>query len=90
MFLVPTGVDTDDTHSDELPVPQTNSTKRSYDQEEVKWYNDVKKNIDTWSDMVADGKTTPSEIIAKIEAQGYKLSRPNKEEINALKKEVYF
>jgi hypothetical protein len=23
MFLIPTGVDTDDTHSDDLPIPKT-------------------------------------------------------------------
>lgn len=31
MFLVPTGVDTDDTHSDDLPTPKkTTATKAEY------------------------------------------------------------
>lgn len=48
MFLVPTGVDTDDTHSDDLPVPQ----KKQYS--DKKWYNDAQKNMEKWRSLVAE------------------------------------
>lgn len=62
-------------------TPKTNTTENSKPKEEVKWYNDVDKNIDKWVDMIADWTTTPKAIIDKIEAQGFKLSAKNKEQI---------
>lgn len=83
MFLVPTGIDTDDTHSDDLPVPQ----KKEYSKTETKWYNDTDKNIDKWADLIADWKTTPQEIIDKIESQWFTINKTNKEKILKLSSE---
>lgn len=49
MFLIPTGVDTDNTHSDEYDVP----AKKTYTQtQEKKWFNykDLKQCIADWTD----------------------------------------
>lgn len=48
---------------------------------EKKWYNDVDKNIDKWTDMVSDWETTPQAIISKIESQGFTINKANKEKI---------
>lgn len=46
MFLVPTGVDTDDTHSDDLPTPKAKQTPTGGYAE--KWLNfrDLKQAIE--------------------------------------------
>lgn len=49
MFLIPTGVDTDNTHSDEYDVP----AKKTYTQtQDKKWFNykDLKQCITDWTD----------------------------------------
>lgn len=50
MFLVPTGVDTDDTHSDDLPVPK----KTEYKKDDLPWYNNFEKDRDSMIDMIAE------------------------------------
>lgn len=60
-------------------------TKNNSNKKEVKWYNDVEKNIDDWSDMINDWKTTPEQIIERIETQGFSLSKANKQKILDLK-----
>ena len=75
MFLIPTWVDTDDTHSDDLPVPPKK------EEQPKKWYNDVDKNIDKWYDMVQSWDATPQGIIDRIEAQWYTINKANKEKI---------
>ena len=49
MFLIPTGVDTDNTHSDEYDVPKK---KETYTNTEKKWFNykDLVKCIADWID----------------------------------------
>ena len=51
MFLIPTGVDTDNTHSDEYDVPKKVETKQTYTAEK-KWFNfpDLKLAIKEWFD----------------------------------------
>lgn len=84
MFLIPTWVDTDDTHSDDLPIPKKEVPKAK---EETKkpFYNDTEKYIDTWKDMVAEWKTTWAEILAKVTDNWNKLiKKVHKEMILAL------
>lgn len=84
MFLIPTWVDTDNTHSDEYDVPKAKPAQSYSSSTDVKWYNDVTKNLETWRVMVAEWKTTPEEIIAKIEWEGYKINKANQALINSL------
>jgi hypothetical protein len=79
MFLIPTWVDTDDTHSDDLEVPK----KKNFWNK--KWYNEVEKNIDKWNDMVQEWTTTPKAIIDKIESEWYSINNANKDRILNLK-----
>lgn len=79
MFLIPTWVDTDDTHSDDLPVPQKKEYPKS--DTETKWYNDVDKNLDKWKDLISDWKTTPQAIIDKLIWEWYTINKANKEKI---------
>ena len=78
MFLIPTGVDTDNTHSDEYDIPKAPAKKLTSDK---KWYNDTEKNLASWGVLVAEGKTTPQQIIDKIESEGYSLSTASKNSI---------
>lgn len=50
-----------------------------------KWYNDVEDNLETWTDLVRNGKGTPQGIIEKIETAGYQISKRDKEKILAIK-----
>lgn len=50
-----------------------------------KWYNDVDKNIDNWTDLIAEGKTTPETIIKRIKEQWFSLSKVNENKILELK-----
>lgn len=59
---------------------KSNNTKKT-ENKEIKWYNDVDKNIDMWIDMISDWKTTPQAIIDKIEAQWYTINKANKQKI---------
>lgn len=83
LFLVPTGEDTDNTHSDELPIP-----KKKYNSDEKPvFYNDTEKHIDTWKDLVADGKTTWAELLAKVtDNEKKKIKKVHREMILALDK----
>lgn len=67
MFLVPTWVDTDDTHSDDLPVPKTtqNETKN--------WLN-----YETFKNIVEAGNTTEQQIANIIKEDWYTLSNQAK------------
>ena len=67
---------------DERDSDATNTHwKWETNKKEVKWYNDVEKNIDDWSDMINDWKTTPEQIIERIETQGFSLSKAKKQKI---------
>ena len=80
IFLVPTWEDTDNTHSEDISVPKNNYTKKV-------WYNDTKKNIDAWTDAVADWKTTWKAILEKITITDWKsINSKDKELILALDK----
>jgi len=72
MFMIPTWIDTDNTHSDEYDVPKNTQEK---------WYNDVDKNLEAWRNSVIQKTITPQEIIDKIVSKWFKLSWPNKEKI---------
>lgn len=74
-------VEDDDWHS----ANETKRVEKKPIEQEIKWYNDVDKNIDSWIDMVADWKTTPKEIVDKIESQGFKINKVNKERILNIK-----
>ena len=50
------------------------------------WYNDTKKHIDKWEDMVAEWKTTWKEILAKVTANWISINWTDKEMILALDK----
>jgi len=70
------------TIDDERDSDATNTHwKWETNKKEVKWYNDVEKNIDDWSDMINDWKTTPEQIIERIETQGFSLSKAKKQKI---------
>ena len=75
MFLIPTWVDTDDTHSDDYDVPKNKKPNLSSDK---KWYNDTEKNLPAWGVAVAEWKITPQQIVEKIEKDGYSLSWASK------------
>ena len=86
MFLIPTGVDTDDTHSDEYDVPKKTEKSQQYEPEkfkkwdsDIKWYNDTEKNLESWRSLIIDWKTTPQQIISKIESEGFKINNKNKD-----------
>lgn len=75
MFLVPTWVDTDNTHSDDLPVPKT---KKVYEDNDLPWI--AQENIDKLTDLIADWKHFTLADIRKK----YKVSKANKEILNNL------
>lgn len=77
IFCIPTEEEKDTEYQTHEVAPKS-YVRQIESKEEVKWYNDTKKNIDTWKDMVADWKTTPQEIIDKIESQGFKINNENK------------
>lgn len=82
-FLIPTWEDTDNTHSDDLDVPQ----KKYADQPKKQFYNDTEKHIDTWKDLVADWKTTGKDLLAKVTDNWNKMIKnAHKEMILALDK----
>lgn len=66
------------TEDDDWNKANTATRTKATKQDDVKWYNDVTKNLDKWKDMVKSGKTTPDEIIAKIESEWYKINSANK------------
>ena len=73
MFLIPTWVDTDNTHSDDLDIPQ----KPKYENnDDLPWIWD--KNIDNLSDLIADWKTFTMADIRKK----YKVSKANALKLN--------
>lgn len=78
MFLIPTWVDTDNTHSDDLETPPV----KKYQEESTDkpWYNDTEKNLDAWQDLIAEGKATPQSIIDTIESK-FRLSKASKDKI---------
>ena len=67
MFLVPTWVDTDDTHSDDLPVPKAT-------QNETKLW----LNYTTFKNIVEAGNTTEQQIANIIKEDWYTLSNQAK------------
>jgi len=60
------------------------AAQESKPREEVKWYNDTNKNIDKWTDMIANWDITAKAIVKKIEDWWYRLSKANKDTILAL------
>lgn len=73
LFLVPTGEDTDNTHSEDITVPK-NWTKKQF-------YNDTAKHIDTWKDLVAEWKTTWKELLEKVTDWWNKLIKKTDKEL---------
>lgn len=65
LFLIDDGQDSDSTNTHDKT--EVKEEKKEYPKSDVKWYNDVTKNLETWRTMIAEGKTTPEAIIAKIE-----------------------
>ncbi len=62
MFLIPTGVDTDDTHSEACDVPKTKAKAK------VKpLYENFKNMEEKWTELVKSGDKTPESILATIE-----------------------
>ena len=77
MFLIPTGVDTDNTHSDEMDVPQK---KPSYQADDKPWFNKpelakMKENIHL---------IQSSEDAVRTAKLKYKVSKDMEVEINNL------
>lgn len=68
MFLIPTGVDTDSTHSDEYDVPQKVAPK-TYPNDDKEWFND--SDYDKMVDSLADGDVFSKSAIKT----DYKLSK---------------
>jgi len=62
MFLVPTWIDTDTTHSDDLPVPQKQVSKKYFN------YEDLIETIDA-------GNVTAEEIKKVIKEDGFTVSK---------------
>lgn len=83
MFLVPTGVDTEDTHSDDIPVPQNarNSSKPSLT--EKPWYDTFDADVEKMRAMVASWERTPQEILDNLKKK-YKVNTKVSEAILAL------
>lgn len=71
MFLIPTGVDTDDVHSDSYDIPKTKSKPM---------YNDFEKMKDRWTELVVSGNKTAEDIIRTLEAW-FKISTETRENI---------
>jgi len=77
MFLIPTGVDTDNTHSDEYDIPKV-APKTTYQTDDKPWFND--KDFDKMIDSLADG-----EVFSKSALKSdYKLSKVMQEKIKTL------
>lgn len=73
LFLVPTGEDTDNTHSNDLAVPQ-----KKYEENDLPWI--AQSNIDTLSKLITEWKTfTFNDIKAK-----YKISKENRAKLEAI------
>lgn len=83
IFCIPTEEEKDTEYQTHEVAPRTYS-KPFESKNDVKWYNDVQKNLETWRTMIAEWKTTPESIIAKIEWDGYKINTANKTLINNL------
>ena len=60
--------------------------KPKWDEAPKVWYNDTKKHISQWEDMVAEWKTTWKEILAKVTANWVCINGKDKELILALDK----
>lgn len=55
MFLIPTGVDTDNTHSDDIPVPK--KTKPKFTQTEYQWFIEKIANFENADEAITKIKT---------------------------------
>ncbi|PZM86337.1 single-stranded DNA-binding protein [Candidatus Gracilibacteria bacterium] len=86
LFAIDDGKDSDatNTHGTDDGKKAQNNTKQKTSTSQ-KWYNDVDKNIDNWTDLIAEGKTTPETIIKRIKEQGFSLSKVNENKILELK-----
>lgn len=76
IFLIPTWVDTDNTHSDDLPIP--NAPKKVYEDNDLPWISadniaNIKELMGKWRSF------TFAEVKEK-----YKISKANKEILNNL------
>lgn len=77
MFLIPTGVDTDNTHSDDIEVPKTQTSTKIFPKTESKrWlnYKDFVSIVDAWN-------TTEAQIRAIIKEDWYSVSNAGQEAI---------
>jgi hypothetical protein len=73
MFLIPTGVDTDDTHSDDLPIPKVNKEDKPFfnapqfkifvDNNKVNNYTNSKEAINKIRETYILSKKMESDII---------------------------
>jgi len=79
MFLIPTGVDTDDTHSDDLPVPQKKEYQKNDDNDKP-WFNEPQLE---GLEKVISKYTTPDEAIKEAMVK-YKVSKPMQQNIRNL------
>jgi hypothetical protein len=79
MFLIPTGVDTDDTHSDDLPVPQKKEYPKNDDNDKP-WFNEPQLE---GLEKVISKYTTPDEAIKEAMVK-YKVSKPMQQNIRNL------
>ena len=74
IFLVPTGEDTDATHSESIATPQ----------KEKKWYNSFEKQKADMIKKIESWESTPESIIKAIEKAGFTINNKVKGEINNL------
>jgi len=61
------------------------NNSKQIEKKEVKWYNDVAKNLPSWKESVKEWKITVDEILKKIEYNWFSLNKWNKDLILSLK-----
>jgi len=81
MFLIPTWVDTDDTHSDEYDIPKSKKQETPKAQEKTKWFELSEKNKDVIKKRMTDENKTPQEVIDWLIKNWYSINEENKTNI---------
>jgi hypothetical protein len=76
LFLVPTWEDTDNTHSDDIPVVKKKSDK--------KWFNLKDGDLDKISIKISDTWKTTKDYIDWLKKAWFSLSRETEDKINSL------
>lgn len=72
MFLIPTGVDTDDTHSDDLPTPQKKNYPKTEESEDKPWFNNPE--LEKLTSVI--GQFENADEALKTARTKYKVSKP--------------